>query len=557
VTRATLLACAPAAFGAFDFGLLALAGPAIAPAVGTTGATYPWLFSASSFAYAAAVIPAAALIAKLGPTRALRLGLTGAAVSAGTLAAASGPAAALTARALNGAAGALAATAAIACLAAIPSEPHRRRAFAALGGAVAIGFATGALAASITAWRPVLAAVAALLVLSAAATRRADAGRGAGAVPGDGPGGGAGRGPEAVRGDGPGGELGRGAVAIRGDRTAGRGAADARPAGALGSRLGGGLEGAAALTGAIVAVAVGLAWAGVPRAVALGVAGVLGSVAVRRARPWLPRRRGPFAAALVAGAATTASGVGGTILIAPALQAHGVPGAVLGVFALAVVPGARLARRLSAGAGPGVAAAAGLGLQAAGLAAVAGAMSLGTVPVAAAIVVFGIGHVAANGGAAAAVVAVPGIRAPAAAALLIAAQYVGGGVGAVLLSSVADARGARLAIIAAAAVAVAGAVPLALVARRDPRLDAERSAHTASVEFREQSARKSTLAAPPEWWRTATPSDLSAGRGRFRAWWWAWGGDPITGCLRSVVRRRGRKGGEEREHRRGRAARDR
>jgi hypothetical protein len=386
VNRATACGCVPALLGAFDFGFLALAGPRLAPGLGVTGDAYPWLFSASSFAYGAAVMPAAALTARLGPARGLAFGLTGVAAGAGTLAAASGLAVTLGARALTGLSGALAATAAIALLAAIARE-------------------------ELPPGRLVLAAACLAALVGALVSSRLPRLSGHPLVP----------------------ELRGGAV----------------------------------LTVAIVCAAAGIAEADARELWAiplLVLAGVLARTALRRAAGWLPPRRAALGAAAFAGAATTASGVGGTILIAPALTDQHLPGALLGVFGLAVLPGSRLAARLTASAGAHVTAATGLAVQALGLlaAALTLASGSGALWVAMALLVFGTGHVAANAGAAAAVASLAGPRPTAVLGLLIAAQYVGGGVGPLLASAVATGHDAPAGVLVAAAIAVIGALPLAV-----------------------------------------------------------------------------------------------
>jgi MFS family permease len=405
VTRTTVCACFPAALGAFDFGLLALAGPRIAPALGVTGAAYPWLFSASSFAYGAAVMPAAALTGRLGPPRVLALGLALAAAGAGTLAGSSGLVTTLAARAVFGVGGALAATAALALLAAVADGAGRSAGFAMLGGAVAAGFAGGALLAAVDQWRPVLlAACVAALVVALASARL----------------------PSAAR---------------------------ERP---------GVMPGTARLTAAIVLAAAAIAaaetggWAALPLAASLALA----LAALRQAATWLHPGGVRFAAACLAGAATTATGVGATILIGPALTAERLPTALLGLFGLGVLPGTWLAHRLAASAGPATAASAGIALQGLALTAVAVTFAMGApLPaVAAALVCFGVAHVVANAGAAAA--ALMGPASAPSAALLIAAQYVGGGVGPLATTAVAAAHGFAPAVLAAAAVALVSAIPL-------------------------------------------------------------------------------------------------
>lgn len=438
VTRTTVCGCVPAALGAFDFGLLALAGPRVASAVGATGEAYPWLFSASSFAYGAAVVPAAAVIARLGPPRVLALGLAVSAAGTAALACASALALALVARVLFGLGGALAATAALSLLAGVEDEDARRGAFAALGGAVGAGFATGALLASVPSWRLVLLAVATTCVLTACAALRR---RGA-------------RGSSPPFADPSPGEVGAHAPP---DRAVVRAGDSPRPGVDA-------LPGAVVLAAAIALAAVALSRDGTP-AVAVGVALAAGLAiaGLRRARPWLPSRRAGLAGVCLAGAAITASGVSATILTGTALAAEDRAGALLGVFGLAVVPGAWLARIVAHRSGHAIATAAGLALQALGLFALALVLSrsAGPAAIAAAVALFGLGHVAANGGAAGAVTALAGPAAPGVAALLVAAQFVGGGAGPVLTADLPAATGVAV----AAVIALGGAVVIHRAAR--------------------------------------------------------------------------------------------
>lgn len=404
MTRATACACFPAALGAFDFGLLALAGPRMAPALGVTGAAYAWLFSASSFAYGAAVMPAAALTGRLGSPRVLALGLATAAAGTALLAGSSSLVTTLAARAVFGVGGALAATAALALLAAVADGAGRSAGFAMLGGAVAAGFAGGALLAAVEPWRLVLLTVAVATLVFAAASARLER------------------------------------------------VARERP---------GVMPGTARLTAAIVLAAVAIAASGPAAALPLIAALALAVAALREAAPRLPPGGARFAAACLAGAATTATGVGATILIGPALTAERLPTALLGLFGLGVLPGTWLAHRLVAGAGPPVAASAGIALQGLALTAVAAALVISAPPaaVAVALVCFGIAHVTANAGTAAA--ALMGPASASSAALLIAAQYVGGGVGPLATTALASAHGVAPAVACAAVAAFAAAVPLA------------------------------------------------------------------------------------------------
>ena len=119
-------------------------------------------------------------------------------------------------------------------------------------------------------------------------------------------------------------------------------------------------------------------------------------------------------------------------------------------------------------AGQATAAAIGLAVQALGLVALALALSRSGAPlaIAGAVALFGLGHVAANGGAAGAVAALAGPSAPAVAALLVAAQYVGGGAGPVLTAGVAGRHGEASGVLVAAAIAVTGAAVLARTVRQ-------------------------------------------------------------------------------------------
>jgi MFS family permease len=413
MTRATLCACVPAALGAFDFGLLALAGPRVAEETGVAGAAYPWLFSASSFAYGAAVMPAAALTGRLGPGRALAIGLAGTAAGATALALAHGLAVALVARVLFGSGGALAATAAIALLTAVADDAGRRTGFAALGGAVAAGFAAGAVLAGVDGWRHVVLVAAATALVAAVAVAHLPA--------------------------------------------------PPRPPSPA-------LRGAALLTvaivtaaGAIVGIDRGWAWA----PIVLVLAGGLAIVALRRSTRWLPSRRPELGAACLAGAATTASGVGAMVLLGPALLGAQLPGALLGIFGLGVLPGAWIARQAIAKAAALNAAAAGLALQALALATLALVLRGGAVgpSVAATVALFGTGHVVANAAAAAAVAELAAGRPAPAAGLLIAAQYVGGGIGALLMTDIAGGYGATVGVLAAALLAALGAAPAVVTTR--------------------------------------------------------------------------------------------
>lgn len=408
MNRMTLCVCAPAFLGAFDFGLLALAAPRVADELGAAGPAYPWLFSISSFTYGALVLPAAALIGWRGPARALVLGLIVTACGMAAFAAAAGLAAALVGRATFGGGGAVAATAALALLSGARDERTRRAGIAAVGGAVGAGFATGALLSAISPWRAVLVAIALLSLLVASAARR---------IPAE---------DDQCRARMPGGSvlLAAGVVIA---------------AAALARR-----DPVATLPG-------------------LAVAALLMRSGLRRASKWLPRQRRLLGSVCLAAAATTASGVTATILAGAAFADGAAPEASLGAFGLAVAPGAWFAGAVASYAGHPAAAATGLAIQAVALAGLSAALVADPAwPLTtASIVAFGVGHVAANAGAAGAVATLAGPGVPAVGALLVAAQYLGGAVAPVLIAGRADTDGSEpRGVLVAAIVALIGVLVL-------------------------------------------------------------------------------------------------
>ena len=403
MSRVALCGCLPAALGAFDFGLLALAGPRIAPAVGADGSAYPWLFSSASFAYGAAVMPAAVLTSRLGPPRAIAIGLAGAAAAALTLATARDLVPALAGRVIAGAGGALAATAGLALLSAIADPSARRAAFAGVGSAVAAGFAAGALVAASAQWRFALVAVAALAIGAAGVASRLPI--------------------------------------QRVNRTA--------------------LHGVAPLSAAIVAVAVGVAAGEAVVAIAALVVALALAWVGLRAVDWLPIARRRLVAVCVAGAATTAGGVGATIVLGTELAAREWSPAWMATFGLGVLPGASLARRLGQRRGERAGLATGLWVQTVALSfsALTLSLALGRLALLATVVAFAVGHVAANSSAAAAITDLAREHVAPLAALLIAAQYVGAALGPQLTDALATTSGTSGAI-AAGAVLTAAGLPL-------------------------------------------------------------------------------------------------
>ena len=412
MTRRSLVGCAPALLGALDFGFLALAAPAIAADLGV-GSAYAWLFTAGSLAYGAVVMPAQALAGRVAAGRLLAAGLAIAGVGVAALALAGAAAVALAGRVLFGVGSGLAAPPALVILGGERAEG----AFAWMGGAIALGFSIGVLLAASTTWRASLGAVLALLiaVIVAASTISAD--------------------PPMRR----------------------------RASGAL--RLGA----ATAASGAFLAA---LEAETQVAAVALAVAVALAIGGWRAARPWLPSG-GRLLTACVAGAATTMSGVGGTVLLGRELGASATlgDGLVLATFGLATVPAVKLARALDVRVGAPVAASAGLAAQAAGLTLIAVAVDRGAALVPA-VALFGAGHVVANAGAAATVMHLVG---EAAAGLYVTSQYLAGGIGPLVVLGVAGRHGAAGGMVLAAAIAVAGAATAA-AHRGAPTQSARRSA---------------------------------------------------------------------------------
>ena len=423
MTPRVLLGCSATLASAWDFGFMALAAPAIDADL-DLGAAYPWLFSAGSFAYGAVVLPAGAQAGRIAPARLLGAGLLLSALGATVLACAAGVAGALAGRVLFGLGGGIAASPALAIMAEIEECDARRAGFARLGAAVAAGFTLGVLLGSLVValagWRLVLAASAAALGALAWQSRRLQS-------------------PSARH---------------HGTTSAGRVGA---PIGSPGA----GLFGAGT-----VAATAGLAWAErTPRAaaIALGSAALLWCAGWRRACTWLPRARGAALIACCMAAATTASGVGATVLLGRSLAAAtgasaAVTGLVLSAFGVAVLPATALAHGLAARLEPILSAGVGLGLQAVAIALLAGALAVAhdALLLAAPVALFGAGHVVANAGLADAVTGLAARRAAPVGGLLITAQFVGGGAGALIVLGAAARRGSIAGLLVAAGIACAG-----------------------------------------------------------------------------------------------------
>ena len=413
MTPPVWLACAAIGAGALDFGLLALAGPQIDADL-RLGPAYPWLFSASSFTFAALLMSSGTAVARRGPATMLRAGFL--AVAAGHLltALASGASLLVLGRVLVGAGGAMLAPAALATLATAARRERGQLQFARSGGAVALGFVTGVLlggvVTSLQGWRTALclaagtALVLAIPITSPSARRQVH-----GAVPGS--------------------------------RLIGLGATIA----------------AAGIAGGRMAVTV----------TALVAGGCLAGAGLRRAcRPggWSRSLRRTLAWCLT-GACVTASGVGGTALIARAMielpAASGITaGLVMSAFGLGTPVAVRLSSTAARRAGPAACAASGLALQGLALLLMARIGAAPGVVLAAALALLGAAHVAANAGATQLALGGPDGGEGPRGALLATAQYFGAGVGALVVLGAAGSGLQELeaGLGAAAALAFAGAI---------------------------------------------------------------------------------------------------
>jgi hypothetical protein len=411
-------------FGAFDFGFLTIAGPAIDGEL-RLGSAYAWLFGASAFAFAAALTPAGVAVARAGAVRVQRAGSGTVVAGLALCALAQGAPGVFGGRVLVGLGGALVAPAAWATIAA--ASARHGGAFALSGVAVALGYAGGVGvggAAEVLGWRACLGVVALPLLPALLAP--------------------------SARGGGAGG----------------------RPA-----------AGVARLTAGIVLLAAGLAAlaahpvAGAAAVVAGAAAGAAGVAAGARAR-WLPRGPRTYVACAV-GAGITASGVGATVLLGRALvevagrTASGAALLMVAFGAVAPAAAAVAARLPDAGRAPW-SAALGLGLQAAPLLALA-LVGLAAPAVVAALAVAGLGHALASAGVAELVLAEAGAAAGPAASLLAAAQYVGSGAGAVVVLGIVgeplSASGVRAGLAAAGAIGLgAGLVAVRGTPRHAPRV---------------------------------------------------------------------------------------
>ncbi len=417
--RATVRGCAAAFLAAFDFGLLVIVGPSVDAALGL-GDAYPWLFSASSFAFGGLLMAAGQLTDRFEPARVMRLGLVLFAAGGVAAATAHGPASLVAGRVLTGGGAAIATPAALALLAA---SARARRAgrdpFATLGAAIPIGFVSGAcagaVALSLAGWRAALgcdAAVAAALALAAGSARPAP--------------------PP--------------------DRIAGAPLRAGAP---------------------FTLLALGVAALAVDAVVGCAIV-VAALVVLARETTALPAEAsdGAWVSACLAGGLITATGVGASVLLithldaglgrSPLLRA-----AILSGFAAAAIPAIPAIDALISSSGAlraGLLGLAAQGLAIGLLAALAGASLV--LPLAAGMVLFGAAHALANAAVTQAVLArSPPDRAGWSSAVLGTAQYAGGAAGPLLVFGAGGAS-AGLALAGALAVAGAAVLGLASAARR-------------------------------------------------------------------------------------------
>jgi MFS transporter, DHA2 family, methylenomycin A resistance protein len=429
--RAPVAGCAGILIGALDFGFMTIAGPAIGRDL-ALGDAYPWLFSASSFSYGATLMLVGWLVDRHGARTLFR---AGSAVYAGALvliAFAPDSQTLLAGRTLLGAGGGAILPAALALLS--HATGHARgSAFATSGGAVAAGFVGGVLLGSLAVggvgWRPPVLALCPAVLLMAALTSRSDA---------------------------------VGPVASR--------TAWAPPRGVLA------IAGSAVMTAAALSVA---DRAPAATAAGLGFAAAVALAGVGRAmQHWIaPDAR--LASICTAGAATTASGVGGVALLGLALPVVGdlsvvATGLLLATFGVAVPLAVPVARGITTAVGAGCCCGAGLAVQGMAFLALAALPLTLHLVLAAAVALCGAGHVMANAGASRAAMDMSGRHPGAYAGLLATAQYVGAGVGALAIVGVAgtipDAAGVRAGLFVAAVIALAGAlIPASRDASRWPR----------------------------------------------------------------------------------------
>jgi MFS family permease len=409
-----VLGCGPAIVGAFDFGFMALAAPAVSGDVGA-GHVYPWLFSAASIAYGAAVMPAGALSERFGPRTVIAAGFFIASAGAALVASSDRVETILFGRAMFGLGSGATATPALALLAGIAAAEMRRHAFAVMGAGIALGFTAGVVADSLVVpalgWRPVFAVVVVLL-----------------------------------------GALGGLAAGVSPTERTGTTRSATGPALLAAATV--------AAAGCLVSLRADTRLA----ILLLLIAVALATVGLRDADEQFAGRRRRLSAICVAGAAVTASGVGATVLLGRLTSSSAwASDLLLCSFGVAALPAIRVARTAAARAGAPSSATLGLIMQGSALAALS---LLLTGPALAAtmiapIALFGAGHVVANAGVAAALVGDSPSDATPLGGLLVTSQYLGAGVGPHMTLAAVGAFGNAGGMIIAAGVAAAGAALLA------------------------------------------------------------------------------------------------
>jgi Major Facilitator Superfamily len=381
---AVIACCAPPVLIAVDFAVLSVAVPRMGGDLGMARGDLRWLFSGYSLAFGCLLLTAGRAADTFGRRRLLVTGLVVFAGGALLTALARSGVVAIGGRAVQGAGAATMTPAALSLMTATTEEgDDRSRVLAAYGLAISTGFVIGTLTtgaiATVASWRPAVGTSSGLAIIAAVSAWRL----------------------------------------LPRDRPADH---DPTPTPMLTVAL---LVAVAALAAA-EASPVGLA-------VAAAAAGALIVMAARLARAAAGDAR-HMAVACTAGLVVTGTGAAATLLLTLNLQnAHGYSplgaGLVLACFGGAAIPGARVARRMSAGAAVGT----GLAVQGAGLLLAVAAGDSGPAIVAS-VAGFGFGHVIGN--ASVAEVATAGVAAARHGALvgmLITAQYLGGALGPALL----------------------------------------------------------------------------------------------------------------------------
>lgn len=410
MTARTATCAAPQLLIAFEFSAMTISISALAADLGIPARAVPLVFAAYSLAFGSLLLAWGRAVDRLGAKPCLIAGLT--IFSAGLAGGAAAPSAGVlvASRVVAGAGAAAMAPASLAATtAAFPAADRRRNALSWYAAAITVGFVLGALVAGLLGqllgWRAAVASTSVIAALALIATT---------ALPG-----------------------GRRRLP--------------------GSRRGGTVRVtlvAGGLSLALCASTTGLLPPAIAVACALPALGLVGSA---------PARHMPL---ITAGAAVTATGVTGTLLLSLYLREARsftpLGTAVLfAAFGLTAFAGRRLARTIAAGRGEPPVLGAGLLFQGLALVLIALAAAAHS-PIsilALCISAFGLAHTVANAGVALWTAATPEATHGTVAAFVATAQYFGGAIGPLTIGSLVADHGAGIAI-AGAVAAVAGAVAL-------------------------------------------------------------------------------------------------